>query len=135
MPEFVLDYGTPEAATRFARLDTFTQAYIEAAFFTDTGDPDDEEDGLESASVADLAPESLAQIVADCARFQALAGEAIADDPAHAGRDFWYTRNGHGCGFWDGDWPEALGDTLTAIAKRFGEVSLYRGDDSQIYLQ
>ena len=26
------------------------------------------------------------------------------DELARAGTDFWLTRNGHGAGFWDGDW-------------------------------
>ena len=42
-----------------------------------------------------------------------------------AGIDFIFTRNGHGCGFWDGDWPEVLGDELTEIAKQFGELNCY----------
>jgi hypothetical protein len=41
-----------------------------------------------------------------------------------AGRDFWFTRQGHGTGFWDRDElePEELGDKLSDRAKRFGEV-------------
>jgi hypothetical protein len=39
-----------------------------------------------------------------------------------AGHDFQLTRNGHGAGFWDGDWEH--GDALTAIAKTFGTVSV-----------
>lgn len=46
--------------------------------------------------------------------------------------DFWLTRCGHGCGFWDGDYGE-LGDRLTTAAKAFGEVDLYVGDDGLIY--
>ena len=45
--------------------------------------------------------------------------------------DFWYTRNGHGAGFWDGDYEN--GEVLTDIADSFGEVSTYEGDDLLLY--
>jgi hypothetical protein len=35
--------------------------------------------------------------------------------------DFFLTRNGHGAGFWDGDYKN--GEKLTEIAKSFGEDS------------
>ena len=68
MPEFILNHGSPFAAKQFGELDEFTQGYIEAMFFTNTGSGDDEE--LEHATVADLAPETLATIVGDCEAFQ-----------------------------------------------------------------
>ena len=49
-----------------------------------------------------------------------------------AGHDFWFTGCGHGCGFWDGDWPEA-GNRLTEACKKYPEVGLYVGDDGLIY--
>ena len=45
--------------------------------------------------------------------------------------DFWYTRNGHGTGFWDGDYEN--GKVLTDIAQSFGEVETYEGDDHLLY--
>jgi len=45
--------------------------------------------------------------------------------------DFWYTRNEHGTGFWNGDYEE--GDALTKIADSFGEVYAYEGDDHLLY--
>lgn len=50
-----------------------------------------------------------------------------------AGHDFWLTRNHHGAGFWDGDWPEAAGETLTNAAHSYGETDLYKGDDKLLY--
>jgi len=50
------------------------------------------------------------------------------NSPAH---DFWLTRNGHGAGFWDGDYEN--GDVLTALAKEFPEVHLYPGVDGLIH--
>ena len=53
----------------------------------------------------------------------------------HAGHDFWLTRNGHGCGFWDGDWTEPAATKLTESAENFGDYDLYIGDDGKIYRQ
>ena len=75
MPEFVLDHGTREAATKFGALDSFTQGYIEAMFFTSTGHLEDED--LQEASVAELSPDAWRVIREDCARFQADPGDAI----------------------------------------------------------
>lgn len=45
-------------------------------------------------------------------------------------------RNGHGAGFWDRTELDAdeLGDRLTVLAKEFGAVDLYQGDDRLLYL-
>ena len=57
-------------------------------------------------------------------------------DREQAGRDLWYTRNGHGVGFWDRDddvyGPHA--DALCEVARAMGSVDLYRGDDGKLYL-
>ena len=39
----------------------------------------------------------------------------------HIGHDLWLTRNGHGAGFWDGDYPDDIEDTLTKGAEALGE--------------
>ena len=122
------------------KLDSFTRQYIETAFWS-TNDESTEQGGepLEANySASDLAPETLAAMIADCAKFQEQ-NAAIMDmdgcqDAETCGHDFWLTRNGHGAGFWDGDYLEAVGDALTAAAKGFGECNLYVGDDGQIYL-
>ena len=137
MPEFILDHGDTEHFKLFHGLDAFTQGYIEAAFFTSTGSGDDE--SLETATTAEIAPTALAAVVADCARWQeanaALLAEAYATgyEPQRAGNDYWYTRNGHGTGFWDRDLGET-GDML-ANACRYHEVNLVRGDDGLIYFE
>jgi hypothetical protein len=51
-----------------------------------------------------------------------------ARDSGQGGHDFWLTRNGHGAGFWDGDWPEEVGKRLTEASKKYGEVYLYVQD-------
>jgi hypothetical protein len=46
--------------------------------------------------------------------------------------DFWLTCNGHGAGFWDGDFGD-VGDELTKLCSPLKERNLYIGDDKQIY--
>jgi hypothetical protein len=143
MPEFILDLG--DSAREFSRLDSFTQGYIEAMFFTSTGDGDNAENGLQDASFSELAPETLENIIADCRKFQrdnaqeldsvyGVVGkhERFPYDESRAGNDYWYTRNGHGTGFWDRG-LDTIGDAL-AKAARYSERYLYRGDDGLIYL-
>lgn len=144
MPEFILDHGDSDHAKLFRTLDAFTQGYIEAAFFTSTGDGDDAENDLEYATTAEIAPTALAAVAADCARWQGAntdllqraydMGEGQGHYDAHrAGNDYWYTRNGHGTGFWDRDLGET-GDML-ANACRYHTVNMVRGDDGLIHFE
>lgn len=137
MPQFVLDYGTANAATTFSRLSDFTRGYIEAMFFTESGSDDISED----AAFSDLDSTALATIEAECQAFQTqhfgLLCEAAGRDydDMQAGRDFWFTRNGHGVGYWDRDQLDGtLGEALSDAARGFGEVYLYQGDDARLYV-
>ena len=109
MPEFHIDANDPTQDGRtYASLDSFTQGYIEAAFFTSTG-PDNDEEGLGDASFSEIAPEALDKVIADCAEWQKENADLLQSayetesgyDEQRAGNDYWYTRNGHGVGFWD----------------------------------
>jgi hypothetical protein len=100
-------------------LKDFTDAYCACILYAETGCP-------------------RAQV--DCEKFyrgaSALtnpAGAPFREDDAGAGMDFWLTRNGHGAGFWDGDWPEKQGEALTALAEEFGELNVCVGDDGKLY--
>lgn len=119
-------------------LDDFTRAYIEAALWSshdestpEGGDPLDLNYGVE-----DIAPESLMKIQQDCDDFRDiapllwLAHCGLSD--YSAGHDFWLTRNHHGAGFWDRGLGK-VGDALTTLAERFGEVDFVVGDDGKIY--
>lgn len=135
----------------WGKLDPFTRQYLETALWSSNdesdesgGDPMDANYGIE-----DISPATLAEAVADCAAFRRTPEylefmrlfEAEELEPFRAdtrgdngldgsmGHDFWLTRNGHGAGFWDGDYPDPWGDKLTEAAKRFGEIDLtvYRG--------
>jgi hypothetical protein len=127
-----------------SRYNEFVDAYLEAALWS-TSDESDEYGGValdQNYSIDDIAPETLARLKKDARLFLQMNESSIeADDSpairkhgryALAGHDFWLTQNGHGSGFWDGDWPQ-FGELLTEASKRFGEVDLYIGDDGQIH--
>ena len=119
-------------------LSEFEHAYIEAALWAEV-DNANEQGGqpLDANYTADdLAPEALERILADCRQFtlNAEIESLVADDPRRAGHDLWLTRNGHGAGFWDGDWPEPAATILTDAAHKLGECSIYVGDDGKLYL-
>jgi len=122
-------------------LDAFTQGYIEALFFTSECPQVDRlefESAEHQADMAagraggcipgdtgfdDLSPVALGTILTDCAAFQVKAlellqlaydSESVAYDQAQAGRDFWFTRNGHGVGFWDRGLGQ-IGDDLSDL--------------------
>lgn len=54
-------------------------------------------------------------------------------DDGNIAHDFWLTRNGHGAGFWDGDYGDSLGKKLTDIAKKWGEINFYVDIDGKVY--
>jgi len=112
--------------------------YLIAALFSST----DEDESLDARYEAtDFHATAIAKSRLDCEAFLVeneqdvaalLDGDHEMPDIMH---DFWLTRNGHGCGFWDGDYPKEIGDRLTESSDRFGEVNLYVGDeDGAIWL-
>ena len=133
MPQFQLDQGGQDSAKRFTALDAFTQSYIEAVFFTEA--TADTEIGA-NATLDDLSPEAWQTMIEQCDVFKKAAGQALIDDYGHteAGHDFWFTRNGHGVGFWEGDHGKLeTWRWLDILARTFVGVNLYRGDDGLIY--
>ncbi len=95
------------------------------------GDPLDRKYGME-----DFSPELATKIQLDCKRFyernEPFWRESSRSD-AQAGHDFWLTRNRHGAGFWDGDYPEPEAGILTGRSHAFGEFDIYVGDDGKLH--
>lgn len=129
-------------------IERFTAAYIQTALWS-SNDESNEQGGYpldRNYDASDIAPETLERMRTDCTRFvqeQASVLQAAIDtgkvvcgpdfdEWGRAGHDFWLTRNHHGAGFWDGDWPEPFGRQLTDAAHAYGEVDLYVGDDGQV---
>lgn len=113
------------------KIDDFTLAYLECALWSSVGDDGEPLDA--DYDFSDIAQESLAEMVSDCADFQESNAALIADlDTRQCGHDFWLTRNGHGAGFWDRGLGK-VGDDLTANCKAYGSADLYIGDDGKVY--
>lgn len=141
----------PDADITVVDSDDFIEqmfhGYVEAALWStnDNSDPETGGDPLDANyEESDIAPESLATLREHCERFYRdnepailLADYSRRSEHTNAemvGHDLWLTANGHGCGFWDGDLPEDLGQVLTRGAKQIGETDLYAGDDGKVYV-
>lgn len=101
---------------REVNMDTFTAAYVDCALWVF------ELDGLG----IDLPDGLQEQAEEDCKAFQEsnwqdLAGKFHSEEgTARAGHDFYLTRERHGAGFWDGDYPHDVGSRLTESAQAYG---------------
>jgi hypothetical protein len=98
--------------------------------------------------IHDFTEESLRKAEFDCNNFFHDIGyaglvdkaERFADDD-HIAHDFWLTRNGHGAGFWDGDYEDRddpsddCGDELTELCKDYGEQHIWCDEDGCIHLE
>ena len=113
-------------------MDDFTQQYLATALWASTDDDGEPMDA--DHDIEDLAPIAVQQAESDCATFLATFASDISGRESDAAHDLWLTRNHHGAGFWDGDWPEPLATRLTDAAHALGEVNVYAGDDGALYI-
>ena len=107
------------------------KGYLACAMFAETTDDeqiDDVSDAFKDRAVLDvntfvasIDPKDLEQALSE-------------QDASQIGHDFWLTRQGHGAGFWDGDYSEELGKRLTAKAKAMGEIYHYCNDENLLCL-
>lgn len=108
--------------------DPFLRGYLDCALFTTDPHPPGGCDYIESGRSVELFPKLpepfIEKAKTDCAKFESENAELLAKagDFEQNGSDFWYTRNGHGIGFWDRDYPDDVADPLTEAAEKFGEV-------------
>jgi len=129
-----------------AKLDLSPElkSYMETALWAETDNADESGGELldKNYGIDDLAPEAIEKMRRDVEKFFADNDSEInramkvgmgksAEEIAH---DFWLTRNGHGAGFWDGDYPKDIGDNLTKASKKFGEQNIYVGDDGKLHV-
>jgi hypothetical protein len=118
-------------------VDIFTHEYATAALWSST---DEDEYPLDrNYTVDDIHPDSLALMRKDCEQFIQENMQDLLTWRCHrysveemGGHDFWLTRNGHGSGFWDGDWEKEVGKRLTKASKQFGEQYLYVDDNGKV---
>ena len=131
MPEFMLN-----SDARFEALPEFTKGYVEAMFFTNGDTGADDEDKLNRLGTARLTAKALPSIRATCAAFARTHADLLTAayehpgyGPREAGHDLWFTRQGHGAGYWDSGLPRPLSDALTDAAKALKEceMEVWRG--------
>ena len=123
-------------STQNSDFPDFLNAYLRTALWSSTinegtYDEPGERDGESFDryfSPKDFDSEALEILRAHCLSFWSqtwyyISHEKPAQDASQAGQDFWLTSNGHGSGFWDGDW-KVYGDMLTKMAKCYPEINL-----------
>ena len=113
-------------------MPSFFTAYVRAALATSTDDSGEPLD--KRYTPANISSFTVGRMREDCAKFQRDNRLDLLElDEAKAGYHFWMTRNGAGVGFWDGDYPNEVGERLTKSAESFGTYEPYIGDDGQIH--
>ena len=120
--------GRKSKRTKAVKMTPALQSYLTTALWStndesdDTGgEPLDQRFGIDkiTARVKAKAADDIE------AFFRANQSDVEHYDQEQVAHDFWLTRNGHGAGFWDGDYPKDVGERLTDSAHKFGEVNLY----------
>lgn len=128
-------------------LNAFVSGYVDAALFSEPiGDdfaqawadfydeqpPSAGDISLQSFNFEanDLTPKALAACIVDCEAFVNDNAKLLAGyDSYEAGSLFLFTRNGHGCGFWESS--DATGYELTDASKPYGEVNFLADAETQ----
>ena len=122
-------------------MTSFLEQYLVTALWSSIDDKENPFD--DNYSIDDFSEKALKQADKDCDLFLEKVRELSLLDKIYIGlldetdiaHDFWLTRQGHGAGFWDGDYPDEIGDKLTEIANDFRELYIYVGDDGKLYFE
>lgn len=131
------------------QLEAFARAYKACALWSstdDNGEPIDtnyDAEDLDRATSKAMDDDCASFYLSNEAEIQCDGAPMVDDDvdseserkAAMAGHDFWLTRNGHGAGFGDGDWPDGVGQRLEKACKGYRTVSLYVGPDNLIRME
>lgn len=109
-------------------------SYLAAALWTNV---DDDQEPLDKKyDIKDIADDSVEKARQELASFMSWIEEEGVDvgnnDEEQIAHDFYLTREHHGAGFWDGDYPNK-GKRLTDMAHSFGLAALYVGDDGKLH--
>jgi hypothetical protein len=146
----VIVFATPdmdyEASQNHSFLD-FWRGFIDCLIWQATDDEGTSLDDL-GADVSMIDTGDLKSIWGECYSFFQQTEHLITDDnyasrlPSDvdsvfeiAGHDYCLTRNGHGAGFWDGDWSNDIGEILSAFANEHPAIYVdYEGEGSPIHV-
>lgn len=111
-------------------LQAMASAYIEAALFTADEELVEPKSGPfdQTPYLSRITQKMKDEAYTTCAEFYRTNSADLQDYPAtDAGHDLWYTRNGHGAGFWENDHcTEEQGKRLTSAAQKLGEKHLWK---------
>jgi hypothetical protein len=112
-------------------FEEFFAAYIRAALWSTTDERHEEFpelsdnlDGNFQGVASEFEGDLYWQLQADAKVFFDRYHQYFDGRYGRAGHDFWLTRNGHGVGFEDGDWPEEVATVLEDAAKKWDEIYL-----------
>lgn len=115
-------------------IQTILDHYIICALWSSTDNKDQPLD--QNYDVSDIDSKTKEKMIGDIVKFLKDAETPLEEselDEEQIGHDFWLTRNRHGAGFWDRGLEKSLGEKLTKICHKFGEVDLYVGDDNKVH--
>lgn len=134
----VMQWPLIEYGVDTAKIDEFTQGYLEAALWSshDVDDQGNVKGNLDdNYGIDDIATESLVTMIDECKQFQEENADLLkeAGSPGRNGHDFWLTRNSHGAGYWDRGYDKKVGDGLTQAAKDFGGCDLEVWNDGKVH--
>jgi hypothetical protein len=134
---FDADPAEVSAAERYhddAWFKLLVDNYVEALVWSACG-------GL-GATLANIIDHARAEIVASVAKFLSTVTpggtvEEVLDSvsqhgPRQAGHDLAMTRNGHGVGFWDGDWPKPQAQWLTDACETVGQQDIFPATSDEL---
>jgi hypothetical protein len=137
------------AVRKSAQLDIneVLNGYMEALMWASTpmeGDVDEDGEPMEnfdSFSFLDIDEDSKRKMKQIVTTFFNVIGEdkiqqamqETGNDEGQLGHDIALTTNGHGAGFWDGDWAN-YGEEFTEVCRDMGGVDLYLGGDGKLYI-
>lgn len=123
-------------------IQAFTVSALQTALWADSMPDEDDaectETGMDAGlargyDLTDMETDSRIQFEDYCRDFCEANASDLADiDAGRAGHDFWLTAQGHGAGFWDGDYPEGIGTRLTESAKPYHFDSVWLTDDGVV---
>jgi hypothetical protein len=92
---------------------------------------------FESFTREDIEPDSLIKAYTEIKKFLDLAGDSVLEaietkGLERLGHDIWFTRNGHGAGFFDHSYDDENEKRLIQAGKALGEVDVYINDNLKL---
>jgi len=109
--------------------------YFTAALWTEENRLEDELKDNDF-TIYDFSEEDKDKVKEEIEWFIDKAGDSInvmTDD--QLGHDLWLTRNGHGAGFFNRNYPVHVEDMLNKLSEVLGHADIYVGDDDKIYYE